>query len=303
MARLTWLFLLPAIALLHLVSSSAAAMAPAFIWSNSRFLGTEDHSVDYQIFTPKSLIDNLFESSFEKQETTEKTNLFLVFIGHELRLADIAHNRLHEIDTLHLLKNTVASSNFSVVLPHVHFSSEEKSFMDALVETIQQTEKPGNFLGELQTFECTGASKSLEEFGSIQEIEVFLTSRKVTNGRKTDVLVICGSSLKLTLKAQSEGKLLGRVLQALSIGVRDYIAFYVSDLSGRSRYDLDLQFRQLSSSAGATNETFCDEICQTKATLLEVLFVGIVLIFILVIGICCMAGVQSPSRFEAPKES
>ncbi|KAJ7539935.1 hypothetical protein O6H91_11G115700 [Diphasiastrum complanatum] len=306
MAILAWLSLLSAMAFLRIAMSSfTPTMAPAFIWSNNRFLGIEEHSVDYEIFTPKSLAKNLLERLHPsgKQETKRETNLFLAFIGDELRSVDIARDTLQKINTQHVLQNTMATSNFSVVLPHIVFSAEEDSFVDSLVDTIEQTENHGNILGELHTFGCTGANKALKEFGSIQDIEEFLSSRKVTNGGEINVLVICSPSWKLPLKEESEGKLLGKITQALSASVNDYVALYVSDLSKRSEYDLNLHVRQLSSSAGATNETFCDEICQTKATLLEALLVGVVLIFILVMGICCMAGVQSPSRFESQKES
>jgi len=52
-----------------------------------------------------------------------------------------------------------------------------------------------------------------------------------------------------------------------------------------------------------TGEGKCDGECLVKSTLLEGTFVGIVLLIILISGLMCMMGIDTPSRFEAPQES
>lgn len=52
----------------------------------------------------------------------------------------------------------------------------------------------------------------------------------------------------------------------------------------------------------AVNGT-CDATCRTKATLLEVLFVAVVMIIALVSGLCCLVDLDSPTRFETPQDS
>lgn len=47
----------------------------------------------------------------------------------------------------------------------------------------------------------------------------------------------------------------------------------------------------------------CDATCRTKATLLEALFVALVMIIALVSGLCCLADLDSPTRFETPPDS
>lgn len=47
----------------------------------------------------------------------------------------------------------------------------------------------------------------------------------------------------------------------------------------------------------------CDAACRTKATLWETLFVAITLLIVLVSGLCCLIAVDTPDRFEVPKDA
>ncbi|XP_010501171.1 PREDICTED: uncharacterized protein LOC104778426 [Camelina sativa] len=49
--------------------------------------------------------------------------------------------------------------------------------------------------------------------------------------------------------------------------------------------------------------TTCDELCKFKSSLLEGILVGIVFLLILISGLCCMAGIDTPTRFETPQDS
>ncbi|PSR90285.1 GDP polyribonucleotidyltransferase [Actinidia chinensis var. chinensis] len=80
----------------------------------------------------------------------------------------------------------------------------------------------------------------------------------------------------------------------------------VSDPFRPKRYPYQELQRFLAESTlgnGSVSTTVCDGVCQIKSSLLEGILVGIVLLIILISGLCCMAGIDTPTRFEAPQDS
>ncbi|CAK9321812.1 unnamed protein product [Citrullus colocynthis] len=97
-----------------------------------------------------------------------------------------------------------------------------------------------------------------------------------------------------------------KILLEIIVGAK-YEILYISDpfRSIRHSYmELGRFIAEGSSQNGSANsENFCDDVCQIKSSLLEGLFVGIVLLIILISGLCCMMGIDTPTRFETPQDS
>ncbi|EPS74433.1 hypothetical protein M569_00322, partial [Genlisea aurea] len=126
-----------------------------------------------------------------------------------------------------------------------------------------------------------------------------------------DLIVLCsGVSSSDDDRSDAESTILSRLLDSVKplVGV-EYSVLYVSDPFRAPQYvnpHRELKrFLAEGTTAGnaSSNSTVCDNVCQIKSSLLEGLFVGIVLLIILISGLCCMMGIDTPSRFETPQET
>lgn len=107
-------------------------------------------------------------------------------------------------------------------------------------------------------------------------------------------------------KTQVEGKILGEIIRNLQQAGITYTVLYTSDPYEMVPYGRFQKLeRHLISNVrnDSANMTYCDGVCKSKASLLEGFLVGLVLLIILLSGLCCMMGIQTPTRFEAPHES
>ena len=52
----------------------------------------------------------------------------------------------------------------------------------------------------------------------------------------------------------------------------------------------------------AGEEVLCGKECMDRAAFAQMLIVGVILAVILAAGLCCAASLDSPDRFETPKE-
>ncbi|XP_074308334.1 uncharacterized protein LOC141643191 [Silene latifolia] len=145
---------------------------------------------------------------------------------------------------------------------------------------------------------------------SVQEF-VASTMEKAQKGIKgqTDLLVLCHrgfSSLKNLDHPHPEGEVFSELISSLDNSGAKYAVLYVSDPYKPVQHPSSYQiWRFLAEAPGnvSLEAVFCDGVCQIKNTLLEALFVTIVLLIILISGFCCMMGIDSPTRFEIPQES
>ncbi|KAK6921308.1 V-type proton ATPase subunit S1/VOA1, transmembrane domain [Dillenia turbinata] len=138
----------------------------------------------------------------------------------------------------------------------------------------------------------------------------------------------------------SEGDIVSKVISSVEQSGATYSVLYVSDPSKSIHHPFSGHLERFlvegTSGNGSANST-CDEVCQIKSSLLEGLLVGgieatgsiicslkivsrsmielsrrkftsvevkegLVLLIILISGLCCMAGIDTPTRFEVPQD-
>ena len=291
---------------------------PAFLWSSHYELASENilkESVNYQVISPKDLAKSILSeagwSNFlcKGKKFHEPLDLALLFVGRELQSSDLSMNKHANSALLDLLKNSFARSNTSVAFPYVSTSEDvllENSLVSGFAEACGDM-GIGNvaFHGS-----CSIDDANHEEITTLHSVQDYLTKRMEESHRgKTDLVVFCNEgsqALENVDRTQSEGEVLSNLINSVEESGAKYAILYVSDPSRSIQYPSyrDLQRFLAESTAGneSTNSTICDEVCQLKSSLLEGILVGIVLLIILISGLCCMMGIDTPTRFETPQE-
>ncbi|MCO5551457.1 hypothetical protein L7F22_004960 [Adiantum nelumboides] len=94
--------------------------------------------------------------------------------------------------------------------------------------------------------------------------------------------------------------LLVSVLSALGQSGTTNAIIYASDPLASTR-GVRYSGRMLASNATSTSTT-CDDVCETIAGVYEGIIVAITLLIILISGLCCMMGIDTPSRFESSQD-
>eukprot|EP00249_Psilotum_nudum_P012004 c23522_g1_i1 orf=401-1378(+) len=317
------LFLTATFALHLQIAQSLPTMAPAFVWSDSSSFNPLTHSiVDYRIFSPQSLMEALLQkfgwsqilSSKVDTSKEQRVELLLAFIGSQLHSVDLSHNAGVDSELIRQLKDSFATSNFSVAIPYVSLKDEELVLANILLSTLRNSIEfqlshgkvlvAGSCL-EQQSLDISQCDEGRKFVVVDEDIEVYLNARKETRTEaETDILLVCTPhplGLKGERPIQPEGLSLSKILSALRNSGTSHSVLYASDPTVPKRHNM-FKGRQLASNTSST-DTSCDEVCKTKATLIEVLLVGIVLLIILISGLCCMMGIDTPTRFEVPQES
>ncbi|KAL5129738.1 hypothetical protein HKD37_12G032983 [Glycine soja] len=291
---------------------------PAFLWSSHYELASENilkESVNYQVISPKDLAKSILSeagwSNFlcKGKKFHEPLDLALLFVGRELQSSDLSMNKHANSALLDLLKNSFARSNTSVAFPYVSTSEDvllENSLVSGFAEACGDM-GIGNvaFHGS-----CSIDDANHEEITTLHSVQDYLTKRMEESHRgKTDLVVFCNEgsqALENVDRTQSEGEVLSNLINSVEESGAKYAILYVSDPSRSIQYPSyrDLQRFLAESTAGneSANSTICDEVCQIKSSLLEGILVGIVLLIILISGLCCMMGIDTPTRFETPQE-
>ncbi|WOK96754.1 hypothetical protein Cni_G05461 [Canna indica] len=283
--------------------------APAFLWSPQNF-GSSEHDnkefVDYQTISPKDLARLvLLEGGWSnivcsQGNGNENMDVAVVFVGRKLQSSDISSSKQQD-PLIDLLKLSFTTSNMSMAFPYVAIH-EEETLENSLIKGFAENCAQGfgvNRIAYLDTCSISGGNfKKLEVVHSVQE---FLVSRM---SGKTDLIVLCSENSEESDNTKAEGKVLSDVVNSLKQSGAKYTVLYASKPQRTIQYPSHLAMRFLAESneSSASNST-CDGVCQIKSSLLEGIFVAIVLLIILISGLCCMAGIDTPTRFEAPQES
>ncbi|URE18372.1 hypothetical protein MUK42_12485 [Musa troglodytarum] len=283
---------------------------PAFLWSPQHF-GSSHHDnkefVDYRTFSPKDLAKSvLSEGGWSNVVCTpEKLNddmdVAVVFVGRKLQTSDISSTKQPDPSLIDILKLSFRTSNFSMAFPYVAID-EQEMLENSLVKGFAENCGQGlgvNRIAYLDSCSLDGGNKKLEGLHSIHDI---LASR--ISG-KMDLIVLCSGDTKESDRTQSEGEALSNVVNMLKESGAKYTILYASKPYRTTQYPAHSAVRFLAESpqSQASDNSTCDGVCQIKSSLLEGIFVAIVLLIILISGLCCMIGIDTPSRFETPQES
>ncbi|ESW03550.1 hypothetical protein PHAVU_011G023200 [Phaseolus vulgaris] len=288
---------------------------PAFLWSSHYELASETglkESVNYQVISPydlaKSVISEAGWSNFlcKGKKTHKPLDLALLFVGGELQSSDLSMNKHADPALLDLLKISFARSNTSMAFPYVS-ASEDLLLENTLVSGFSEACGDDTAIANVAFHGSCSMGGTNEEVTALHSVQDYLTKRMKDSHRgKTDLVVFCNGGsqdLKNVDRTQSEGETLSKLLSSMEESGAKYAVLYVSDPSRSIRYPSyrELQ-RFLEEGAESTNSTGCDKVCMLKSSLLEGIFVGLVLLIILISGLCCMMGIDTPTRFETPQE-
>ncbi|XP_022996039.1 uncharacterized protein LOC111491365 [Cucurbita maxima] len=301
-------------------SSSLPSTVPAFLWSPHHHHGFSNNiiekSVDYQTISPQELAKSvLYEGGWSKflcsrKNVEQHVDLAIVFVGSELQ-SDFMLSRHVDPNLKDLLKGSFSRSNFSLAFPYVA-APESGTIENSLISEFKQS--CGHDLGiSNSAFHelCSIEDESFQRLPLQHSINDYMVSRMEKKPKgETDLVVFChggSNSPKEVNSWASESKALLEIMTSAEHIGSKYEILYVSDPFRSIRHTsmkLDRFLAEGSSGNGSTKSAnFCDEVCQIKSSLLEGLFVGIVLLIILISGLCCMMGIDTPTRFETPQDS
>lgn len=294
---------------------ASSPTAPAFLWSDHRSVGLHTQgAVDYRVFSSQTLVDTLMQkfdwSSLlcnPNNGEKERLDAVVAFIGNELHSEDIARDSsIDSSPVLRILKEHFSSSSYSVALPYVSVSSENGGILNTLVSTIKDScnlkTRPGKTVIVGSCLKGAFDAKSpyltegIELVDNAESVKDFILSRKASRKMsETDIILACSVS---NVGLEDEGDMLATVLSALRQSGTSNAVLYASDplgATGGYRYN----GRMLASNTTST----CDELCETIAGVYEGVIVAITLLIILISGLCCMMGIETPSRFESSHDS
>ncbi|KAF6147740.1 hypothetical protein GIB67_006713 [Kingdonia uniflora] len=252
-------------------------------------------TVNYRTISQKDLAKSvLSEGGWSKllcsgEDTQQPMDIALVFVGKELHSSDISMSNHSDPILMNMLEVSFSKSSFSMAFPYVA-SSEEETMETSLISGF--TETCGHGLGNFQ------------KFSDINSVHDYLDSRKEDKQKgKTDLIVFSngGSDSSEELKHTfSEGEVFSELISSMEKSGASYTVLYASEPYRSISYRALDRFLAESTLG---NATFCDGVCQIKSSLLEGLLVGLVLLMILISGLCCMMGIDTPTRFEAAQDS
>jgi hypothetical protein len=285
---------------------------PAFLWSphgdGFSSIGVKE-AVNYQTLSAKDLAktvlseggwSNLLCAGKEAQQ--DSIDVALLFVGRELQWGDISGAKPVDSSVVDFLKVSFTSANFSLAFPYIAASEEREAVESSMISEFAES-CGHNLAGKVAYMEsCSLDGGNYEKLSDLKVFEDYLVSsmEKRQKGQANLAIFCQGSS-------HSESQMLSELISSTERSGARYMVLYVSDPLRPVQYPSSREVeRFLAESASgnrSVNSTACDGVCLVKSSLLEGILVGIVLLIILISGLCCMAGIDTPSRFETPQDS
>ncbi|GAB2224496.1 hypothetical protein Droror1_Dr00005257 [Drosera rotundifolia] len=300
---------------LHL-GSSLPSTVPAFMWSHSPDGSVKD-DVYYQTVSPKNLARSILaEGGWSNilcagKSSQQVLDSVFVFIGKELQSADIAAGGSGEASVVELLKGAFTSSNFSMAFPYVTMK-EKGTIENALLAEFNDACNNGLGVNNVVLVgSCSIEDQGYENLVQLESMHDYLAGKvEKENKGHPDLIVYChgvSDSLRGLDKQHSERDVFYRLTSSLDLSGLKYSILYASDPHIHTHYSSRWLMGRLLSDATPGNEsvnaTICDGVCLIKTSLVEGILVGVLLLIILISGLCCMMGIDTPARFEAPQDS
>lgn len=287
--------------------------APAFLWSphhlRSSYFGAKD--VEYRTISPRNLAKSvLSEGGWSNlvcsgEDLHENVDVALVFVGRKLQSLDISKTKYLDPTLLDMLKLSFTRSNFSMAFPYVAISDEDEALENSLISGFAENCGDGlkvNHIAYLDS--CSVNGKNFKKLQGLHSVHDFMESR--VSGQ-TDLILFCNGGSEELDDTQSEGEVLSELISSLEQSGATYTILYASEPYRSLQYPAHLSLGRFlaedTSDSSSSDSTLCDGVCKIQKSLLEGIFVGIVLLIILISGLCCMMGIDTPTRFETPQES
>ncbi|KNA14518.1 hypothetical protein SOVF_106630 [Spinacia oleracea] len=288
----------------------------AFMWSPHIDMELAE-KVNYKTLSSRDLGRSVMSAGgwsnilCDDKQSHQSVDIAVVFVGKELQSSGVARNSLADASLVDLLKDSFTKSNFSMAYPYVSAMVKEETLESSLIEEFEAScdhkFRVGNII---VTDSCLIEDKGYSKLADMHAVEEYVTSTMEKGTKEqTDLLVVCRggfSSLKNLDRPHSEGQFFSELISSLDHSGAKYTVLYVSDPYNPIQYPSSHQLGRLLAetpgNASLNSTVFCDGVCQIKKSLLEAVFVAIVLVIILISGLCCMMGIDTPTRFEVPQE-
>ncbi|KAF8395964.1 hypothetical protein HHK36_017575 [Tetracentron sinense] len=294
---------------------------PAFLWSSHQYESSNDgtkEAVNYRTITPKDLAQSvLSEGGWSNllcsgEKLQQPVDIALVFVGREFQSSDISRNKHADPALRDLLKDSFTRSNFSMAYPYVAASEVKETMENSLI--LGFTEACGHGLGVSEIAflgSCSLEGEDFKKLADLDSVHDYLVSRMEKRPKgQADLLMFCNGvsrSLGELDQTRSEGVILSELISSVEQSGATYAVLYASDSFRSNQYhsyrELERFLAEGAVGNSSANATICDGVCQIKSSLLEGVLVGIVLLIILISGLCCMMGIDTPTRFETPQDS
>ncbi|XP_068663135.1 uncharacterized protein [Aristolochia californica] len=321
MEKFTAVILVCLLAALHVPDASPLPItAPAFLWS------THDHGgsgrvneiVNYRTLSTKDLAKTVLSeggwSNFvcSGDNLQKSVDVAVVFVGKKLQSSDISRSTRVEQGLVDLLKASFTSSNFSMAFPYVSVSNEKGAVENSLISEIMETCGDHSRVNNVVfTDSCSLKGEGLRKLAGLPAASEYIHSKLQTESKgQTDLVIMCSSDSQLSNElgeTVTEGEILSELVSFLGKSDARYTVLYTSNpyrsIHYPSHQSLERFLGEGSSGNESVSSTSCDSVCQFTSTLLEGVIVGIVLLLILISGLLCMLGIDTPNRFETSQES
>ncbi|KAM7497558.1 hypothetical protein LguiA_021972 [Lonicera macranthoides] len=303
----------------HLPSGLAFPFtAPALLWSP--YQDGIKEAVSYETLSAKDLAKSVMSKGgwsnllCSGKETQQSLDLVLIFVGRELQSLDISGNKHADPSMVELLRGSYTKSKFSLAFPYVAASEEKEAMESSLVSGFSESCGQDSEFSDVAFLDsCSVEGNNFEKLADSQSVHDYMVT-KIEKGPKgqANLIVFCHKglhSLRDVDQPRSESQVFSELISTVERSGAKYTVLYVSDpLSSSIWYpssrELERFLAESSSGNGPLNSTVgCDGVCQIKSSLLEGLLVAIVLLIILISGLCCMMGIDTPTRFETPQDS
>ncbi|XP_068660210.1 uncharacterized protein [Aristolochia californica] len=321
MGKFTAIILVCLFATLHVPDASPLPItAPAFLWSTHDHGGSGGMSeiVNYRRLSTKDLAKTVLSeggwSNFvcSRDNLQKSVDVAVVLVGKKLQSSDISRSSHVEQDLIDLLKVSFTSSNFSMAFPYVSVSDEKEAFENSLISEIMETCGDHTQVNNVAfTDSCSVKGEGLVKLEGLPAAYEYIRSKLQTESKgQTDLVILCSSDSQSSNELGenvSEGDILSELISFLAKSDARYTVLFTSDpyrsIHYPSHQTLERFLAEGPSGKESISSTSCDSVCQFTSTLLEGVIVGIVLLLILISGLLCMLGIDTPTRFEPPQES
>ncbi|KAK1295536.1 hypothetical protein QJS10_CPA16g01334 [Acorus calamus] len=296
--------------------SSSPATVPAFLWSprhlGSSFPGAKE-IVNYRTISPEDLARSvMLEGGWSNilcagKNLQNSVDYAVVFVGKKLQSSDITRNERIDPTLVDFLKNSFTKSNSSMAYPYVTVSDEKETMENYMISAF--TENCGVLGVSDIAFQesCSISGEDLTKLAGLNSIHDYVGSRLETEQKGTRLIVICNKGFEEHAHPHSEGAILSELVRILEHSGASYTFLYASNpfrpLHHSSHHMMDRFLVESVPGNASATYTLCDGVCQIKSSLLEGIFVGLVLLIILLSGLCCMMGIDTPTRFENAPDS
>lgn len=301
-------------------STLPSVSAPAFVWGSSNYIAEaapgQVSRVAYEGVAASQLIDLLSAVTSESSEANiylnnsalaaQRPEIVLIYTGHKLHLDDLSSGKTAE--AVKPLQIALQQAPSSLSLPYVaHMGSS--SFSSRLLAAAKAQNLTPQVVG-CQNVDQTSAPATTDMLAGLEQA---LQPDAAAQG--TQLIIVCSSpDASVESELAQLGQMQDAVRQAGKAFVMGYIVDPLQEAAGTMRSllqtmlpehigGLDLPGHPAAGLGAAPEGSLCDGKCRAQVYVLEAIILAVIIISAVSTGVCMMNILNTPSRFEAPKEA